>query len=334
MNLEYICNECGREISSIQYEELSDIFCPECGGHIEENTEKIWCFLDANGQLTGPFYNTDLRKAFLNKELHEETDIFRLDTSESKPLKNWDSLKHITKPEPPPPESPDATIAEDNTKQTLLVTCESCSHKFSKRAEACPKCGWKPKEMCQICQQKIPFDSSVCPECGDPRPFELQEKSKQMTPAPNEKKEQVSKAPQNTLSQLNESINENQKIANKPHTKGFSWKSFLAAFLIAAFLNVFISAAAGVELRKNIAWTAFWIYLSIESWKYWKWKALLPYPLFLVVSFALQAIVASTGNERLSWAYITVMLVSNIGGLTIFYMLFRKSQKQAHHVTY
>lgn len=34
MNLEYICTECGQEISSNQYEELSDIFCPECGGHI------------------------------------------------------------------------------------------------------------------------------------------------------------------------------------------------------------------------------------------------------------------------------------------------------------
>jgi hypothetical protein len=38
MQLEYACNECGREISSSEFEAQSDIFCPECGGHLEENT--------------------------------------------------------------------------------------------------------------------------------------------------------------------------------------------------------------------------------------------------------------------------------------------------------
>lgn len=73
-------------------------------------------------------------------------------------------------------ESKDALI---NTYKTLLVICESCSHKFSKRAKLCPKCGWKPLVMCQICKQKIPLDSIACPECGDPRPSELQNKAEQ-----------------------------------------------------------------------------------------------------------------------------------------------------------
>lgn len=60
----------------------------------------------------------------------------------------------------------------DEISNSLLAKCESCSHQFSKRAAACPKCGWKPQIKCQICQQKILFDSTVCPECGDPRPFE------------------------------------------------------------------------------------------------------------------------------------------------------------------
>ena len=68
-----------------------------------------------------------------------------------------------------------ALISENDTvvakEKTLLVTCESCSHPFSKRAEACPKCGWKRKLECQICVQNIPYDSTSCPECGDPDPF-------------------------------------------------------------------------------------------------------------------------------------------------------------------
>ncbi len=36
------------------------------------------------------------------------------------------------------------------TIKSYLISCESCSKQFSKRAEACPKCGWKPQEMCQI----------------------------------------------------------------------------------------------------------------------------------------------------------------------------------------
>jgi len=190
--------------------------------------------------------------------------------------------------------------------------------------------------MCQICKQRIPFDSKECPECGDPKPFELQENPKQESSATDYKKTtdvQGSKGSQRSQPPSNESATAQRRIVNKTPPKGFAWKSFLVAFLVAAFLNAFLSAAAGVEPSKNIAWTAFWIYLSIESWKYWKWKALLPYPLFLLVSFTLQAIVASTGNERLSWGYISVMLVCNIGGLAIFYMLFRKSQKQAYDIT-
>lgn len=174
MKLEYICGECGQEISSSQYEELSDIFCPECGGHIEENTEKIWCFLNTNGQLIGPFYDSDLRDSYLNKEIHEQTEIFKIDSSEWKPLLKWDSLKSVTTVAMPAVKKTTTILDTENTNKTLLITCESCFHQFSKRAKKCPKCGWKPQEICQICHQKIPFDSAICPECGDPDPFQTQ----------------------------------------------------------------------------------------------------------------------------------------------------------------
>ena len=84
------------------------------------------------------------------------------------------------------------------------------------------------------------------------------------------------------------------KDETKQNYKFFSWKSFIAAFLIAAFLCIFLSKAAGVEPRKNIIWTALWIYLSIEAWKYYRWKALLPYSLF----FLLTQLSGLTRNSR------------------------------------
>ena len=82
----------------------------------------------------------------------------------------------------------------------------------------------------------------------------------------------------------------------------------------------------GIEPLKNITWTVFWIYLSIEAWKSWKWKALLPYPLFLVLTIISLSVVAATGSNYLSGAHISVGLFLNIGGLLTFYLLLRKTQ--------
>ncbi len=41
MKSEYICNDCWHELSQSEYEQLSELFCPECGGHIEEKTESF-----------------------------------------------------------------------------------------------------------------------------------------------------------------------------------------------------------------------------------------------------------------------------------------------------
>ena len=259
MKLDFICKDCALEMTYSEYEGTNSKRCPECNGHFIENTEKVWCFTDKNGKLKGPFYNTDLRKAFLNKKIHEETDIFKLDTSETKPLKHWDSLKHVAKAAPPVQEKKPAIVHEDNTKKTLLVTCESCSQKFSKRAEACPKCGWKPKVMCKICQQKISFDSTVCPECGDPRPFELQEKTKQESDSADSKQTPGSSTFSSKSSeQKRESIATNSNANSQKFS--MSWflfsfdgrigrQSFWCAYPVIFFFGLMLSVA--IELIKE-----------------------------------------------------------------------------------
>lgn len=124
-------------------------------------------------------------------------------------------------------------------------------------------------------------------------------------------------------------MNKNKSnMITSPKKQTFSWKIFIFAFIVAFFLNIFISIAVGVEPRKNIAWSVAWIYLSIEAWKSWKWKALLPYPLFLVLSIISQLILAATGSNYLSWTHISVGLFLNIGGLITFYLLLRRTQTQ------
>lgn len=119
-------------------------------------------------------------------------------------------------------------VDEGNTKKTLLVTCESCSQKFSKRAEACPKCGWKLQITCQICHQKIPLDSTICPECGDPSPFGLQE---------NLRIEKLSDA----------TIKDNPSERNIETKKPYPWKRVLIWILL-----IFVGGVVGARPPEGI----------------------------------------------------------------------------------
>jgi len=150
------------------------------------------------------------------------------------------------------------------------------------------------------------------------------------TKSASEFQPEVTTSVNSTVSENQGSIKTNETqsstTSSTPQKKqSFSWKAFIIAFFLATFLNVFISAASGVEPRKNIMWTVFWIYLSIEAWKFWKWKALLPYPLFLILNLMTQAVVTSAAPGDLT-SYIAVALFLNIGGLITFYLLLRKSQ--------
>lgn len=114
---------------------------------------------------------------------------------------------------------------------------------------------------------------------------------------------------------------------------GWNWKSFIAAFVIAALINGFASAAFGTKPAKNILWTTMWIYLTIEAWKYWKWKALLPYPIYFLAVFVTVGIMASVGADGRGPTYPIVVFALNIGGLTIFGWLLwlEKTHHQGDH---
>lgn len=108
-----------------------------------------------------------------------------------------------------------------------------------------------------------------------------------------------------------------------------SWVSFISAIVIASFLNLLLSGYAGVEPRKNITWTVWWIFLSIEAWKYWKWKALIPYPLYLILywmtTLLFHILFSHIEPITFSYAYLFIMYAFNFLGLLAFYILLQKT---------
>ena len=121
-----------------------------------------------------------------------------------------------------------------------------------------------------------------------------------------------------------------QKRLSMPTRKNlyWNWKSLLAASIIGALITGFAAAAVGKKEPINFIWTTLWIYLTIEAWKYWKWKALLPYPTFLLLNVMAVLIMESAGvnymeslgMEYRSWTSLIVLTSLNIGGLILFYI--------------
>lgn len=123
---------------------------------------------------------------------------------------------------------------------------------------------------CPDCGKMISDQSSICIGCGKPMTEKF---AGALPPSPNR------------IEQQKEMRNKSALAAKQ--RKFFSWKSFVAAFIIAFIANIFVASVSGSQPAKDIWWTVMWIYFSIEAWKYWRWKALLPYPLFILVSVIL-----------------------------------------------
>jgi len=176
-------------------------------------------------------------------------------------------------------------------------------------------------KKCPYCAEKIQDDAIKCRYCGE----WLNKDETNIIPS-SHFSEPLIEAQYQEVETLKDGVHVSATSIKQKH-KFFSWKSFLAAFLIAVFLNAFLSEALGVEPRKNVTWTVLWIYLSIEAWKFWRWRALLPYPLIVSLTVIFQSFISSSIPKVSPWSYISIMATFNLGGLIFFYLLLRKTIK-------
>lgn len=103
----------------------------------------------------------------------------------------------------------------------------------------------------------------------------------------------------------------------------WNWKSLLLACIITVVLYmIFLALAEATNTTKpskNLGWTILWMYTTIEAWKFWKWKALLPYLIYMIPATIAGLIMDSA----------FVMAALNIGGLIIFnWLLYRPGSKE------
>jgi len=143
----------------------------------------------------------------------------------------------------------------------------------------------------------------------------------------------ASSSPQNTAMQSKANKDSEKQIPSDKITL-WNWKSLILAIVIGTFLVMIVAGITGTKPPKNMLWTWLWIYLTVEAWKDWKWKALLPFPLYLFVLTIGFLFLKSAGVEYHSTPVAILLIVSNMGGLAIFYMLLNRARSSVTSETF
>ena len=175
---------------------------------------------------------------------------------------------------------------------------------------------------CPDCGKEISDGALSCIGCGRP----MQIVRKPLEPPSSTTKEKQSLASQSTVQEgkpQSESEWDRHRTIRKQRRnstpKAFSWNSFLIALLITFVITVIAAAATGEKL-KGFHWTLAWIFLTVEGWKYWRWKSLIPYPAFLLCVSLASAVVGVAGGDILD--VVIVKTAINVVGVTIFAVIY------------
>lgn len=171
-----------------------------------------------------------------------------------------------------------------------LVRCPDCGKMLSEKAPACIQCG-RPMgpDTDRGDLPNIPSQTRV---------NDIFDNAHHNTVQPE--KQLPFKESESTTQQSSTDISAEYVGKPKPNDGWFSCRALIAAVVLASILNILLSALFDTQPAKNIGWTVAWIYLSIVAWRYWKWKALLPYPAQVIISAVLGVVLLSSGEDKIS----------------------------------
>ena len=184
-------------------------------------------------------------------------------------------------------------------------------------------------KKCLYCAEEIQDSAVKCRYCGEW--LNKQEETSSNTGVNSDKitTPTMPSPKQDTITPayIGKSHNSEKEILSDKITL-WSWKSFLLAGVITVVLYmIFLALAEATNTTKpskNFGWTLLWMYSTIEAWKFWKWKALLPYLMYMTAATIAGLFMVSAGVDNKSLTRLIVLGTLNIGGLIIFnWLLYR-----------
>jgi hypothetical protein len=94
--------------------------------------------------------------------------------------------------------------------------------------------------------------------------------------------------------------------------------TYLYIFSTIIVLMIIRGALKANGINGNITWTFFWLFLTITSWKYYRWRAIVPFFLYVLAAISVGFFAVITGSSLSSWERVATLAIINLGGLVMF----------------
>ncbi len=105
-----------------------------------------------------------------------------------------------------------------------------------------------------------------------------------------------------------------------------SWKTILLSIAITLAIYMIAGVISPKTKLRGMQWTWVWMVLTVEGWKYWKWKSLIPYPAYCLCAIAASFVVIKAGGDLLAATLVNAAL--NLTGIMLFAAIYYRRYKK------